>query len=383
MQFLARLCQLSNQSVQYSIQQSVSALLITNQLLTETLFDTRIQSMINARKSNAPATLTRLLFLLRATTHGNAFVSTYGTNFQYMIPSDTNAPDSFCDTQAVIYENNCSCGLNTTCTIPANFVEKNSAKYVTINGLKMGCTPSESFLVSTLECFYNSSCIHLIHEMTNYNNNNTDITNVPNPLDATLSKFPVNITVIDLVDQLFVERWSTIMNYSSYFELCAPMLCSYAYRQELASFYTVTYLIGLYGGLTILLKWICPRIISLIAKIYQHRKKRTNVVTSVSSAASIITDNSDHIITNSADTYHAPVQLEPISTMSTYPYNFLYLIQIVIVNELSFPRMIPFWTSLCYFGMGLVLFVLAAVLLLVPTVYYIRQNSNHPTGKVR
>ena len=247
----------------------------------------------------------------------------------------------------------------------------------------MGCTPSESFLVSTLECFYDSSCIRLIHEMANYNNNNTYITSVPNPLDAIISRFPVNMTVIDLVDRLFVERWSTIMTYSSYFELCAPLLCSYTYRQQLASFYTVTYVIGLYGGLTILLKWICPRIISLMAKIYQHRKKRTNVVASISSTTTITTDNSDDITTKTKDTYHAIVQLESISTMPTYSYNFSYLIQIVIGTEPSFPRMISFWTSLCYFGMGLVLFVLAAVLLLVPTVYYIRQNSNHPTGEVQ
>ncbi|CAF4419207.1 unnamed protein product, partial [Adineta steineri] len=83
LQFLNGLCQLSMQTVNQSIQQSLSSLFITKQLLSEENFNLHINSMINEAKSNAPSTFIRLLSLLRATNHGNAIVSSYGTYYQY------------------------------------------------------------------------------------------------------------------------------------------------------------------------------------------------------------------------------------------------------------------------------------------------------------
>ncbi|CAF3831351.1 unnamed protein product, partial [Adineta steineri] len=84
--FLGGLCQLSIQTVNQSIQQSLSSLMITKQLLSEENFILHINSMINEAKSNAPSTFIRLLSLLQATNHGNAIVSVYGTNYQYIAP---------------------------------------------------------------------------------------------------------------------------------------------------------------------------------------------------------------------------------------------------------------------------------------------------------
>ncbi|CAF1552686.1 unnamed protein product, partial [Adineta ricciae] len=330
LQFLTQLCELSNQSVEYSVQQSLSSLLITNQLLSETLFVSRIESMIVKTKSNAPSTLARLLFLLRSTNRGNAFVSTYGTNFHYIIPPYTefDFKKVACYTEAMLYDNNCSCGLNTTCTVQATFTKTNLSNTVPINGLKMGCTPTESFLASTLECFYNSSCIDLMFEMTNFKNTTR---NISYTLNTTINRFPVNITVADLVNELFVEKWSTLMNYSSYFDSCSPLFCSYTYTQKLDSFYTITYFLGLYSGLSLILKWICPQIIYLMIKMYEYRKKRRHVVEPISNT---------EIATNTQQT-----------STTKHP------------------------TSLCYCGLGVILFLLVAILLVVSIVYYIQQNN--------
>jgi hypothetical protein len=83
LQFLTGLCNLSIQSVNDSIRQFLSSLFITTQLQSPTDFHIHIDSLVEQSKSNAPATFTRLLFLLRGTNHGNAIVSTYGTNFEY------------------------------------------------------------------------------------------------------------------------------------------------------------------------------------------------------------------------------------------------------------------------------------------------------------
>jgi hypothetical protein len=110
-QFLSGLCQLSIETVKYSIEQFLSSLLITNQLLSNKTFSLRIDSMIKETKSNAPALLTRILSLLRATNRGNRIVSTYGTNFEY-IDSSINMTLSIAYATPIIYDNNCSCQFN-------------------------------------------------------------------------------------------------------------------------------------------------------------------------------------------------------------------------------------------------------------------------------
>ena len=124
---------------------------------------------------------------------------------------------------------------------------------------------------------YDSSCINLIQEHTNYTNDIND-TNSPLPLSATMNQSSMNTTIAELINNLFVEQWVTTMNYSLYYEQCAPLLCSYTYIQQFNLIYIVTLLIGLQGGLTIVLKWICPKIVRIIVKVYQYQKKRMNSV---------------------------------------------------------------------------------------------------------
>ena len=212
------------------------------------------------------------MFLIRSINHGNAIVSTYGTNFEYRSRWFwTNVYYPYIPSRAIIYDNNCSCGLHSNCTTPAAFIQENSSTGITIKGLQIGCTPSESFQSSTLECFYDPLCIALIQQYTNS-------TTYSIPLSITESRFFMNTTVAELIDNLFVERWVTRVNYRSYFERCLPLLCSYTYNQQFNVLYTINLLIGLQGGLTIVLRWICPKLVRIIASVHKNRKKRTNIV---------------------------------------------------------------------------------------------------------
>ncbi|CAF1152019.1 unnamed protein product [Adineta steineri] len=86
LQCLTGLCNLSIQSVNNSIGQLLSSLYITTQLQSPIAFQTHIDSMVQQSKSAAPAAFARLLSILRATNHGNAIISSYGTNFKYYFP---------------------------------------------------------------------------------------------------------------------------------------------------------------------------------------------------------------------------------------------------------------------------------------------------------
>ncbi|UJR24406.1 hypothetical protein I4U23_005783 [Adineta vaga] len=184
-----------------------------------------------------------------------------------------------------------SCGLHSNCTSQASFLITNSSDPIEIKGLKIGCTPSESFLASTLECFYDISCINLIQEYTNYTNK-VNVTTIPIPhLSAMINQSSVNLTIAELVNNLFIENWTTTMNYSSYFEQCSPLLCSYTYLQKFNSLYTITLLCGLQGGLTIVLKWISPKIIQYLTIVYQHHQKRKRRIQPVSTIEMMSTES--------------------------------------------------------------------------------------------
>ncbi|CAF1018049.1 unnamed protein product [Adineta steineri] len=292
LQFLQGLCQLSKDAVYNLVNQIRTSLLVTSELLSETNFNQTLQSLIEQSKSNAPTIFRHLLFLIRTINHGNAFMSTYGTNFEYIVPKNTSS-EYHTPTRALIYDDECSCGLCSNCTTQANFITFNSSGItsIPIKGLNVGCTPSESFRASTLECFFDRSCIDLIHQYTNYSNSH-DLLSITN------SRFSNNSTIAELIDSLFIEQWSNKTNYTSYFQQCLPSYCFYTSVQKFNLLDIITLLLSLQGGLTIILKWICPKIVRITSKLNDYRKKRRNTVRPVCVLEKTSSDISNTTINN-------------------------------------------------------------------------------------
>ncbi|CAF1134851.1 unnamed protein product [Adineta ricciae] len=266
LEYLQRLCQISMETANNSINEFLSSLLVTTELLSEKNFNDRLNNLIEQNKLNAPVVFSQLLFFTQSIIHGNAFETIYGTNFEY-INIDENG-DTFVLGKSIIYDNNnCSCGLSSKCTTQAIFIDKNSSQNISIKGMKMGCIPSESLLASTLECFYDQLCLNFIQNYTNYQNSSKSLS------ITNLTHFSQNTTIEKLRQNLFIEQWLTIMNYSLYYQKCSPLLCFYISIEQFNIFYTITIILGLQGGLTIVLKWICPKFIQIGLKIYYYRKK--------------------------------------------------------------------------------------------------------------
>ena len=141
----------------------------------------------------------------------------------------------------------------------------------------MGCSPSDSFLASMIECFFDASCIDMFDDMANFSR-----AEVLLPLNSTASRFALNATVSDLANELFIENWFTKVNYSTYVDLCSPMLCSYTYVEQFNLIYTITYVLGLFGGLTIVLGWVTPRIVSLLDKTFRFTDKHKTPIEPIS-----------------------------------------------------------------------------------------------------
>ena len=165
--------------------------------------------------------------------------------------------------------------------------------------MKMGCTPSESFLASTLQCFYNQSCLDLIQTHTNYNFSIT-------PLQTSNSSFSKNTTIDELKRNLFIESWSTDVNYSSYYEQCSPSICFYISVKRFNIFSIIAVVLGFQGGLSIVLKWICPKLIRIGFWMYNKRKNPANSIDathSVLDSSRVNSNSSENKITSTDSIY--------------------------------------------------------------------------------
>lgn len=95
---------------------------------------------------------------------GNAIVSTYQTNCKYLFHWNST---SYLNAEPEMYDEYCSCALQINCTSEAFFTQTNSSMTIALQGLKNGCAASQALLSSTLQCFYNQSCVQIIKQYTN------------------------------------------------------------------------------------------------------------------------------------------------------------------------------------------------------------------------
>ena len=77
-------------------------------------------------------------------------------------------------------------------------------------------------------------------------------------------------------NDLFVDQWLTKLNYSTYFDMCSPSLCSYTATNEINFSYAITLFISLYGGIIIILRWITPIIVELSFKMKDRFRVRNH-----------------------------------------------------------------------------------------------------------
>lgn len=145
---------------------------------------------------------------------------------------------------------------------------------VPIPGLRIGCMPLDACLHSTLECFFNQTCVDAIIPFLSTSFNFTAMiksnSNNGNPFD-------INATIESIVDQLMIEDWNFSVAYEAYYDYCAPSSCTYLTIIYHSFFYVVGTLIRLLAGLCTVLSIIVPTLVYYVRK--QLRKKQTNLTT--------------------------------------------------------------------------------------------------------
>jgi hypothetical protein len=158
----------------------------------------------------------------------------------------------------------CSCATSDDCIEPVYLDGR------PVPGLVLGCFPSDSFLRSSLICLYNQTCINHINLV-----NHTAI----HALDQSkVIKLTSNASLQTLFDASLIESWSSSLSYSQFYAVCSPLLCSYVALNPKDLLYVCMFLLGLYGGLTTILRFVAPKAIASITIIVGRIRRDTTSV---------------------------------------------------------------------------------------------------------
>jgi hypothetical protein len=213
--------------------------------------------------------------MIRYSTILNQFIIAGNTNVRITLTqNDVN-------TLITVYDNECSCGTNSSCTRSQGFYCTTPQCFIdtaqpnqTIPGLVVNCLPVGSLLLSSLQCFYNESCIQTLLEWRSFEIPNSPIdprvTNVI-PLNPMINSRFLPTTIINTIaEQLFIEDWTNLTSFSAYYEQCAPNECVYTYQVRFNIAYTISVVLAIVGGLSAALRILIPPIVKFLRRIYCH-----------------------------------------------------------------------------------------------------------------
>jgi hypothetical protein len=149
-------------------------------------------------------------------------------------------------------------------------------------GVINSCTGIDSLLNTDLRCFYDQTCLNSVLSMYN-----VDMpTRLPLPADTLAipvlnSSAPSRFSPIDtlgsIVEQLMVEEWDTQTDFEGSYETCAPLTCTYTFKERLDLFYVIATLTGLLGGLIVTFRLFVPIGARLIQQTIVYCRNRRTV----------------------------------------------------------------------------------------------------------
>ncbi|CAF1538112.1 unnamed protein product [Adineta ricciae] len=272
-QILSSLCSLSQQFLNEQIQDLLSDAFLSPVVLSLNLLDGQSQSRSSFIRTSASNTFLQSLELIRRTTYAETLQNALQTSISRIMFVDSNELIKSILFSAYFSNQNdtiCSCDTQSTCsssvsgffdllayeTDPTGDYTSSQSLLLKIPGFVVGCYPLESLFQSSLQCFFDLQCFNLI--MNFFPHKNTiNITY----LNRNQTKYSIDTLVSTLVGNLFIEKWTINYSFSNYYNICAPLSCTYTFIQYGNIFYVITQILGFYGGLVIVLRFLIPQIL--------------------------------------------------------------------------------------------------------------------------
>jgi hypothetical protein len=294
-QVIALICNTVIESVSNAVQEFATQQLITSRTLSRSAFDAQSAALTQQLKIVTIAEVTRLGRFVSSSLSQNHLVSTLHTNyFIYSVPgtrfytsmSGVYLPRNY--SLPIDAKDFCDCEFTYECVAQSGFFNKwelqapfyqfvpDSPPVFSVAGIVAGCIPRYSIFQSTLECFYNSTCLNMIRMFIGDNSSR-------HPLDIRAqSRFKLNATVESMFKELLIETWWETSNFTGYFYACAPTSCSYTYTQRFNILFMFITLFSLIGGLNGALYFFAMFLVeNIIRRVHdrQHVLNESCVVT--------------------------------------------------------------------------------------------------------
>lgn len=213
-------CELSTEALLNSINNFYLDEIVSINLLTETQFIAQTISSIENLQHTTINTFKENVNLIIDIILGSQLMSIYGTNW-YFIP-DPNGSNIFY-TKSKSY-GECSCGTSRSMYCIDSLIIHDD---IIVDGMFIGCLPITSLRLSTLECFYNQTCLN--RTQVAFNLQNMSISSL-NPLQQ--SQYSVNTTLNKIIDNLMLENWTYEISYAEYFNQCNIKECTYSIMER-------------------------------------------------------------------------------------------------------------------------------------------------------
>lgn len=280
-QLLALFCQTMVQTISDDLEDFSTSYILSTKALPFETYKIQVAAIIEKLKSTIITTTHYTNSFILLSISQNEILSALRTN--YWIQSDPIT--NIISTAFIKYKtlnSSCSCVRDRACVHQAGIYNRtgrtnlrNLSTYgdqvsdppllVSVPGMMVGCLPYYALLSSTLECFYNQSCIDQLQ---------TFIRGFSLVTPLLSSSFEQNTTVSELFNNLFIESWNQAMNYSGYFYTCSPLTCSYSYNRRFNLFHAIIMITSLFGGLKTILHFISPLLLSFVRRIQTSRNAR-------------------------------------------------------------------------------------------------------------
>ncbi|CAF1539950.1 unnamed protein product [Adineta ricciae] len=263
-QTIAGLCNASRNAWNDAVSSFNSSRLLSRSTFNEETVRIQVETTFKNLIRISQTTMTRNLLAIRRTTSGNKIVSGLQTNFYFYLRSSGSI-------QAAprIFNDDCSCLNIEGCPRPATFNDSDG-NLITIPGMITDCLVVDATLASTLECYYNQTCVALLHPSLPRN---------IQPLSNNSFKHSSsNSTIQTLLNELMIEERISNVHFNLYYSECNPQYCSYSYTRRWHMSFIFTTIIGIFGGLSFGIRLLAP----FVAKIVLRRRNRVLPTTNVS-----------------------------------------------------------------------------------------------------
>ncbi|CAF1195437.1 unnamed protein product [Adineta steineri] len=260
-QLLSIFCEQAKETIDNALEIFLRTEFVSSQALAKESFQNQIDSSIEDWKLTTTNTFKRTIQLIQGIYQGNQLISSIHTgnflvdkNLEVYVSPETSL--------------GCNCILNSSCystvELYRTFEDKGYfADPYPVPNFLYGCYPTQSLFISTLECFYNLSCM-----LTIDNDLGSLVPFNFSALNQNLNQ--PNETIEEILNRLMVDKWLPTVSFSSYYEKCLPKSCTYQYDGRNNIFISITTIISIFGGLSLALKLLIMISLEFINKIFSN-----------------------------------------------------------------------------------------------------------------